>query len=94
MGVVRQELLSGIGDKRVFDRLREKLRSFPDVSLEIEDHEEAASFSNTCRIHGVQGSLIDFLICAFATRRGYQILTTDADFQHFSDHIPIALLKP
>jgi predicted nucleic acid-binding protein len=94
LGVVRQELLSGMSRKEQFDRLRDQLRSFPDPELEIADYEKAASFSNTCMTNGIQGSLIDFLICAFAARRSYQILTADPDFLHFSAHIPVSLLQP
>ncbi len=94
LGAVRQELLSGIRRLEQFDRLRLQLRAFPESRLEIEDHEVAAAFFNTCMAAGVQGSMIDYLICAYASRRDFQILTTDPDFLHFSRHIPISLLTP
>jgi predicted nucleic acid-binding protein len=94
LGVVRQELLSGIRHAEQFERLRERLRAFPDPPVEREDHETAATYFNACMAAGVQGSTIDFLICAFAARRGYQIFTTDPDFLHFARHIPVALLMP
>jgi predicted nucleic acid-binding protein len=37
--------------------------------------------------------MIDFLICAFAARRNYQIFTSNRDFDHYSDIIPISLLR-
>ncbi len=94
LGVVRQELLSGIRYLEQFERLRIQLRAFPESRLEIEDHEVAASHFNTCVSAGIQGSMIDFLICAYASRRELRILTTDPDFQHFSQHIPVSLLTP
>lgn len=94
LGVVRQELLSGIKHQEQYDRLRDRLRAFPNPELDALDYETAAAYSNSCAIKGIQGSLIDFLICAFAARRHFQILTTDPDFQHFSHHIPISLLEP
>jgi len=94
LGIVRQELLSGIRHSEQFDRLRNQLRSFPDNQFEIEDFETAASFFNICMTNGIQGSMIDFLICAFASRRNYQIFTSDPDFDHYSGFISISLLHP
>ena len=94
LGVVRQELLSGIRDDIVFETLRERLHGFPDLAIATEDHETAAAFFNTCRRHGVQGSNTDFLICAAAERRGCSILTTDRDFARFAEHVPVVLEIP
>jgi predicted nucleic acid-binding protein len=91
IGPVRQELLSGVKDQRQFDRLRDRLRSFPDVELQTDDFELAAEFFNQCRAGGLQGSNTDFLICAAAQRRGHSIFTTDADFRRFAAAIPIVL---
>jgi len=91
LGPVRQELLSGVRGQEQFETLRGHLRAFPDVLLEAEDYEEAASFFKRCRSKGIQGSNTDFLICAAAVRRGLSILTTDADFTHFASTLPIEL---
>jgi predicted nucleic acid-binding protein len=84
LGPVRQELLSGIKEKAQFELLREHLRSFPDLELEMADFEAAASAFNRCRERGIQGANTDFLICAAALRRDLAIFTTDADFQHYA----------
>jgi predicted nucleic acid-binding protein len=94
IGFVRQELLSGIRHVEQFNRLRDHLQYFPNPQFEIEDFENAAAIFNTCMTKGIQGSGIDFLICAFAMRRNYQILTSDPDFEHYSAIIPISLLRP
>ena len=94
IGPIRQELLSGVKDRPVFDRLREHLRVFPDTEITSDDYEEAASFYNACRAKGVQGSNTDFLICAVAVRYDFPIFTTDADFRHFANVLPIALHVP
>ncbi|MGA7741858.1 MAG: PIN domain-containing protein [Polyangia bacterium] len=94
MGPVRQELLSGVQREQQYESLREYLRAFPDIALEAEDYEEAASFFNRCRAKGVQGSNTDFLICAVAARRRFGILTTDTDFRHFAKLLPIELHSP
>ncbi len=92
LGVVRQEVLSGIRNHEQFIRLRDYLRAFPDLDLFFEDYELAAEYYNTCRQHGIQGSNTDFLLCAASVRRNYSILTTDRDFENFLQYIPIMLL--
>ena len=94
LGAVRQELLSGVRADQQFETLRGHLRAFPDILLEAEDYEEAASFFNKCRARGIQGSNTDYLICAAAARRGFAILTTDTDFAHFARLLPIDLHTP
>jgi len=83
MGVVRQELLSGIREEERFRKLRDSLRAFEDAVLEAQDYEEAARMHNACRARGIAGSAIDFLICAVAHRRNWQIFTTDRDFEGY-----------
>ena len=63
--------------------------AFPDIELEAEDYEEAASFFNRCRAKGIQGSNTDFLICAVAARRRFGILSTDTEFARFAILLPI-----
>jgi len=91
LGAIRQEILSGIKHQTQFDKLKENLRAFPNLLLDIEDYELAADYFNICRRNGIQGSNIDFLICATANRRNYEIFTTDKDFISFSQYLPIVL---
>ena len=93
LGTVRQEVLSGIRHSEQFERLKNELRAFPDLALNFEDYELAAEYYNLCRKKGVQGANTDFLICAAASRRNYEILTADNDFDIFSQHLPIVLMK-
>ena len=91
LGPIRQELLAGIREHSVFELLRERLRSFPDLPLAPDDYELAAEYFNVCRRRGIQGSNTDFLLCAAAWRREHAILTTDDDFRHFAQVLPIRL---
>jgi predicted nucleic acid-binding protein len=93
LGAVRQELLSGVRDSDQFQRLKTGLRAFPDIVLTTEDYEVAASMDNLCRSHGVQGSGVDYLICAVASRRKMAILTSDPDFTRYAKWLPIRLAK-
>lgn len=91
IGAVRQELLSGIRDKKQFTKLRETLRAFPDLELDEIDYEEAAGCFNVCRAAGLQGSNTDFLMCAVSIRRQIAIFTTDLDFERFSKVLDLKL---
>lgn len=91
MGPVLQELLSGVRDAKQFASLRKHLAPFEDAPLRRDHFETAAEFANTCRSRGVQGSTIDFLICAVAHLEGFHILTTDGDFSRFARHLPVTL---
>ncbi|MDJ0595646.1 MAG: PIN domain-containing protein [Pleurocapsa sp. MO_226.B13] len=93
LGVVRQEILSGIKHQEQFDKLRDRLRAFPNLTLDAEDYELAADYFNICRRNAVQGANTDFLICATANRRDYEIFTTDQDFINFSQYLPIVLTQ-
>jgi len=94
LGPVRQELLSGIKVAHQFDRLRDHLRMFPDLSLDELDYENAATMFNRCRARGIQGSNTDFLICAVSIRRKLSVFTTDADFKQYAQVLPLALHEP
>ena len=91
IGPIRQELLSGISDENSFHLLRDKLKAIPEIPITTEDYEKAASFYNTCRRKGVQGSHVDFLICAVAHHNNMAIYTVDQDFEHFKKCIDIQL---
>lgn len=87
LGPIRQEILSGIRDSGQFERLRQRLRAFPDFPLSESDFEVAAGHFNLCRSHGIQGSNTDFLLCAVASSRGFALFTTDSDFDCYTKHV-------
>jgi len=91
VGPVRQELLSGIRAEETFRRLRDALRAFDEPHLRVQDYEEAARMSNICRARGIGGSAIDFLICAIAHLRNWEVFTTDRDFARYSKLLPLRL---
>ena len=91
IGPVRQEILSGIRDAAQFNLLRDALRAFPNLLISTSDYEQAAAFFNRCRSHGIQGTHIDFLLCAVASRRAMSIFTTDKDFSAFAQILRIRL---
>ncbi len=94
VGAVRQELLSGIREEERFRKLRDYLRAFEEPMLEAEDYEQAARFHNQCRTQGIAGSAIDFLICAVAFRRDWEVFTTDLDFERYARIVQVKLHSP
>ncbi len=94
IGLVRQEVLSGIRSQAQYNRLRLYLRAFDDPSLAADDYEEAARASNACRAAGVTGSAVDFLICAIALRRNWSVFTMDKDFARYARQLPLRLYQP
>ncbi|MGB5987949.1 MAG: PIN domain-containing protein [Desulfobacterales bacterium] len=93
IGLIRQEILSGIRHRKQFNLLRDHLRAFSDLDIQTQDYETAAQMSNLCRRKGIQGSHIDFLICAVAQRYDLAIFTIDQDFHFYKRHIPLQLFQ-
>jgi len=93
IGPVRQELLSGIPNNKEFNDLKSRLEHFDDLPITTSDYEKAAEFYNICRSCGVQGSHVDFLICAVAANNNLRIFTTDKDFEQYAKHLPIQIFK-
>ena len=76
IGPIRQELLSGVSDEKIYQNLKEKLHSFEDIQINTEHYEIAAELFNTYRKNGIQGSHIDFLICSVSILNNYSIYST------------------
>jgi predicted nucleic acid-binding protein len=91
LGPIRQELLSGAQPSERFEQLKEYLRFFPNLVLDEQDDETAASYYNRLRRLGLQSTSTDLLICAVAVLRGLKIFTSDSDFGAYAKHIPIKL---
>jgi predicted nucleic acid-binding protein len=93
IGPIRQEILSGYSDFKKFEELKEKLSYFENSLIQDSDYESAAEMCNQCRIKGIQGSHIDFLICAVANRLDVPIFTTDKDFPLYRKVLSIKLFE-
>jgi predicted nucleic acid-binding protein len=93
IGPIRQEILSGIKEKPGFEELKTKIGVFKDRAIDTEDYELAAEYYNECRSHGIQGSHIDYLICAVAVNNKLKIMTLDKDFESYKKYIPIKMDK-
>ena len=94
IGLIRQELLSGIKNPSQYEQLRNILRTFPDETLETADYEAAAEAGNKCRAKGVAVTAPDMLICAVAQARDWPVFSTDPGFQKYARVLPIKLHIP
>jgi predicted nucleic acid-binding protein len=94
LGVIRQELLSGIKAPEQYEKLRTTLRSFPDEVVETTDYEFAAKSSNQCRAKGIAVSVVDAMICAISSTRDWPIFTADPDFKSYASVLSITLHTP
>jgi predicted nucleic acid-binding protein len=94
IGLVRQELLSGIKTSEQYEKLRLYLRSFRDEVVDTPDYEEAAKAGNRCRAKGVVVSIVDILLCAVAIKREWAIFTIDPDFSNYARVLPLRIHAP
>ena len=94
IGLVRQELLSGVKTAEQYEKLRAHLRAFDDVPIDRADFEDAAKFGNQCRAKGITVFVVDVLICAVAIKKSWAIFTTDPDFANYAKVLPIKLHRP
>lgn len=89
LGPIRQELLSGVAEKKQFQKLRSRLSAFHDFALQTEHYETAAMYDNTCRCQGIQGAHTDYLLCAVAVLEKMALYTVDKDFQRYGEHLAL-----
>lgn len=94
IGPIRQEVLSGVRDRKTFQLLSERMSAFDDLPLESADYVRAAAFFNACRTKGITGSTIDLLICSAAHRHRVPVFTVDADFSRYEGLLPVQLYVP
>ena len=91
MGVIRQELLSGIRLKEQFIRLQQILNGYDYIDVTLADYDAGAECFNLCRSSGVAAGDIDMLICAVAIRQDMPVFTADPDFMRYAKLLPLRL---
>jgi predicted nucleic acid-binding protein len=94
IGPIKQEILSAYKEKERFDKIQDHLQYFDNEFILDEDYNNAAQLFCECRANGVQGSHIDFLICAVSMRTQFSIFTKDKDFLQYKKWLPIELYEP
>lgn len=93
IGIILQEILSGISSDTLFNKLEDYLTAFPLLAVEREDHISAAQLRNTCKKKGLRVGTIDALIAAVCIRRDLLLLSTDKDFQAIAKVSELKLIE-
>ena len=92
IGIILQEILSGVASEELFGQLKDHLAAFPMVPVEREDYIGAARLRNDCKKKGVQIGTIDALIAAVCVKNELLLLSTDKDFQLIANNSQLKLI--
>ncbi|MDI6816111.1 MAG: PIN domain-containing protein [Actinomycetota bacterium] len=93
IGIIAQEILSGVTSIKLFNQLIEHLAAFPIIDLFEDDFIEAARLRNTCKKKGIQIGTIDALIAAVCIKHDLLLLSLDKDFQAMAGIMPLQLVS-
>lgn len=92
LGVILQEILSGVRKEADFQRLRDYLLDIPLVEPGRIDYENAARMRNELLGKGVRATTMDSLIASYSIGNGFCLLTADKDFFDIAKFIDLKLL--
>jgi len=81
IGLILQEILSGISAAKLFKRLTDYLSAFPLLELSRQDYIQAAELRNGCMKKGIKAGAIDFLIASVCINNDLLLFSSDKDFQ-------------
>ncbi len=84
-GQVKQELLQGTRDEKMFAKLERELSIWSYEAETASDFREAAHLYAHLRWKGVTVPAADCLIAALAKRCGFTVCATDPHFEHIPD---------
>jgi len=92
-GLIIQEVLSGIKEKREREKVRKNLCHFILVMPTLETHVHAVEIYDACQKKGrTIRSAIDCLIAALALEFDLTILESDRDYAHIAQVFPLKTL--
>ena len=89
IGLILLELLRGSVPERTQRAIQLTFDRLTFVEPTRDDYAAAAAISNECRAAGVQLGTVDALIAQVCITHDLVLLTTDSDFRHASEHIPL-----
>jgi predicted nucleic acid-binding protein len=79
-GIILQEILSGIKDPKVFQRIEQHFHYFNFINPGISDYVEAAKLRNSVSKKGISLATVDALIAQIAISYNLHLITYDNDF--------------
>lgn len=89
IGLILLELLRRSVPQRTQTAIQFAFDRLTFVEPTRDDYAAAAALSNACRAAGVQLGTVDALIAQVCIAHDLVLLTTDSDFRHASEHIPL-----
>lgn len=93
-GLVIQEVLSGIKNKKEREKTRRGFDRFLTVMPTVETHVQAAEIFDACQKKGYSiRSVIDCLISALALEYDLSILESDRDYEYISKVFPLKTFR-
>ena len=92
-GIIIQEILSGITDKKLFNEINLILSDFPYIETIKNDYIYAAELRNLLKSIGITAGSFDFLIASVCIRNKLTLVTFDKDFIHIAKHTDLKLFK-
>jgi len=92
-GLILQEVLSGIRNKKDRNKVRADFGRFILVMPTLDTHIEAADIFDTCRKKGYTiRSLVDCLVAALALEYDLEIHENDRDYRHIAQVFPLRIV--
>ncbi len=93
IGIILQEILSGISDRRLFSEIKNILNDFSYLEMARDDYIYAAELRNKCKQKGITAGSLDFLIASVAIRNKLKLVTFDKDFINISKHADLKIIS-
>ncbi len=93
-GLVLLELLQGYLPSQAQATINAAFDSLEFVEPTRDDYVAAATLSNTCRRKDVQLGTVDALIAQLCIGHDLVLLSTDAEFRHAAQHVPLRVWSP
>jgi predicted nucleic acid-binding protein len=93
--LVLYEVLQGVRPATKFDEVKSRLLTFPMTAVGGKNVAlKAVENARRLRSLGVQTKTVDCLIATFCIENGHLLLTSDADFSAYAEHLGLILLSP
>src|SRR6056297_544912 len=92
IGIILQEILSGITNQKQFSEIESILSDFAYIDITKKDYIHAAELRNKCKQKGITAGSFDFLIASVAIKNKLTLVTYDKDFINISKYTELKIL--